>query len=193
MSEHESIGVVSENSIRNSESDTVSISDRESDTVSEIEHENGSSTSSSTTFDSQSNSSQASNSQSVSSQASQKNFSSENVIKHKFITGKRRDRIVLHSIDEKQLYVKNKQLSDGSIAYTCREKKCNARVYMLDGVCYSIQKNSIHNPENKEVIISEMLIEAEIKKSCAEMHPSSTPKTSQISDVREIFNNSMVE
>lgn len=152
----------------------------ENDTVSTSEHESD-------------ESSQASGSSQISDTTSQASrvFSSENVHKYELIPGKRRDCFVLHSIEEKQLYIKNKKLSDGSVAYTCREKRCNARLYLYDGVCYSISKINIHNHANKESVIAEMLVETKIKNKCAEIQPSQT--TSQISDVREIFNNSMIE
>ena len=47
---------------------------------------------------------------------------------------KRRDRFILHSISEKQLYVRNKTLSNGSVAYTCQEKTCKARIFEKNGV-----------------------------------------------------------
>lgn len=160
------------------ESNSASSQSSSTDTASEIESEN--------------NTASSHSSDAISSQSSGSVFSSENLIKYELITGKRRDCVVLNSIDEKQLYVKNKKLRDGSTAYTCREKTCKARVYLFDGLCFH-QKNNIHNHETKETQIAELKIETKIKSDCAEVQASSSQTTSRISDVREIFNNSMVE
>lgn len=167
-----------------SEPSTSEVSSPESSTESASETETIGSENASSSHESQESTSQ--------SQSKKNNFG-EKMVKFEWITGKRRDCTILHAIEEKQLYVKNKKLKDGSIAYTCRERKCNARVYLVDGKCYYPEPMGSHNHENKEKVINEMAIEAKIKKDCAHVQPSTSQTTSQISDVREIFDASMAE
>lgn len=50
------------------------------------------------------------------------------VVEYEMIQGKRRDRLILHSIIEHQLYVRNKVLTNGDVAYTCKEKNFFGRI-----------------------------------------------------------------
>lgn len=107
------------------------------------------------------------------------------------IQGKRRDRTILHSITEHQLYVKNKALADGSIAYTCKEKFCKARIYEKSGQYFFSEPFYGHLHANKEVEIAELKVLSEIKKLCAK--PTASQTTSQISEVREIFDEAVMQ
>lgn len=115
----------------------------------------------------------------------------EKVVEFEMIQGKRRDRFILHSISEHQLYVRNKVLAGGSIAYTCKEKNCKARVYLKNDACFFSEPFLGHEHGNKKEEITEMKLLAEIKKSCLE--PTASQTTSQISEVREIFDDAVLK
>lgn len=105
---------------------------------------------------------------------------------YEIIQGKRSDCKLLHSIDEKQLYVKNKTLANGSTAYTCKKNKtCYARVYICGDKCYFSEPFYGHHHGNCENEIEEMKTYSQIKSDCGSRLVSQT--TSQVSDVREIF------
>lgn len=107
------------------------------------------------------------------------------------IQGKRRDRLILHSKSEHQLYVKNKVLANGSDAYTCKEKNCKARVFVKSSECFFSEPFFGHQHGNKEKEIAEMKVLAAIKESC--LQPSGSQITSQISEVREIFDDAVLK
>lgn len=115
----------------------------------------------------------------------------EKHVQFEMVQGKRRDKLILHSIEEQQLYVRNKVLADGSVAYTCREKNCKARVFLKNGECFFAKPFFDHQHEKKEKEISEMRLLAKIKTTCA--HPTPSQTTSQISEVREIFDEAVLE
>lgn len=67
-------------------------------------------------------------------------------LKFEYVTGKRfkRSRLV-YLCEEKQLFRVNKTLVGGTVAYTCRKKGCNARVYItLNGQCYYGKEYKTH-------------------------------------------------
>lgn len=133
------------------------------------------------------NSQSSENSQS--SQSSQP--SGRKVCECEKIQGKRRDKTILHSITEHQLYVRNKSLADGSIAYTCSEKNCKARPKEKNGVFFFCEPFYGHLHGNKEAEIAEMKLLAQIKTQCST--PSGSQTTSQISEVREIFDGAVLQ
>lgn len=112
-------------------------------------------------------------------------------IEFEMIQSRRRDCQVLHSITEHQLYVRNRKLVDGSIAYTCQVKKCRSRVYVKDNHCYFSNPFQDHMHSNKEMEIKDMKVFSQIKECCAS--PIASQTTSQISEVREIFENTMIK
>lgn len=126
---------------------------------------------------------------SVDSQCSQN--SGERVCEFEMMQGKRRDKTILHSITENQLYVRNKILTNGSIAYTCREDKCKARLFMKEGICYFAEPFRGHSHGDKKKEISEFKLLAQIKENCAK--PTASQTTSQISEVREIFDDAVLK
>lgn len=66
------------------------------------------------------------------------------------IEGKRRNSKLLHSINEKQLYVRNKTLVD-SVAFTCQITNCNARVYVIGEMCYFSQPFLGHEHRENDI------------------------------------------
>lgn len=110
---------------------------------------------------------------------------STRTLQFEFVVGKRRDKKVLHSIAEHQLYVRNKQLVDGTVAYTCQTKSCRARVFLKDDKCYFSDPFVGHIHASKESTIADMSVMSDIKMGCEQ--PSASQTTSQISEVREIF------
>lgn len=117
--------------------------------------------------------------------------SGNRVCEFEMIQGKRRDRTVLHSITENQLYVRNKVLANGSVAYTCKVKNCKSRLYVKDGCCFFAEPFHGHLHGNKKDEICELKVIAQIKEKCAK--PTASQTTSQISEVREIFDNAVME
>lgn len=140
------------------------------------------------TQDSQ-NSDSAQNSESESTQNSGNSGSSQNSdqnrVEYEMIQGKRRDKMILHS--EHQLYVRNKVLANGSIAYTCKESNCHAQLYVKDGVCFFTENFRGHTHGDKKKEIVQMKLLTQIKEKCAK------PSASQISEVREIFDEAVIK
>lgn len=119
-----------------------------------------------------------------------KNYTDGTRIDFEIIEGKRRGSKLLHSISEKQLYFRNKTLANASISYRCQSRNCAARVYVVGEKCYLSEPCINHNHVDKEREISEMKIHSQLKVDC-EMATSSQT-TSQISEVREIFDKTMI-
>lgn len=128
------------------------------------------------------------------SQSSQNSENSQDIgektCEFEMIQGKRRDKMILHSITEHQLYVRNKVLANGSVAYTCEEKNCKARLYVKNGVCSFSEPFYGHLHGNKEKKITELKLLAQIKEQCAK--PTGSQTTSQISENREIFDDAVL-
>lgn len=114
----------------------------------------------------------------------------KNELKFQMVPGKRRDKTILHSITEHQLYVRNKVLVDGTIGYTCQNKNCYARVFLKNDKCFFSEPFFGHKHGTKESEIAEMGVLAAIKNNCEQ--PSSSQTTSQISEVREIFDQAVM-
>lgn len=107
------------------------------------------------------------------------------------IQGKRRDKMILHCKTEHQPYVRSKVNADGSIAYTCQVKKCPARLFEKDGVYSFSRPFAGHNHFGREKEIAEMKLLTEIKEKCQK--PMGSQTTSQTSEVREIFDDAVLE
>lgn len=82
-------------------------------------------------------------------------------------------------------------LADGSVAYTCREGGCKARLFIKNGVCFFSNPFNGHAHGNKEKEIAELKLLAQIKEKCAK--PTGSQTTSQISEVREIFDDAVLK
>lgn len=139
---------------------------------------------------SQNSSENASQSSSAIQNQKKSKIISQESVEFEIIEGKRQGCKLLHSITEKQLYVKNKKLVDGSIAYTCHTKNCKARVFLVDENCFLSSPFVGHSHGNKENEINELKVFSKIKADCASPLVSQT--TSQISEVREIFDGTML-
>lgn len=125
------------------------------------------------------------------SQNSQNPQNAKKVCEFEMIQGKRRDKVILHPKTEHQLYVRNKVLANGSVAYTCKEDNCKARIFLKDGDCFFSDPFYGHLHGNKEKEIAELKLLAQIKEKCAK--PTTSQTTSQISEVREIFENAVLK
>lgn len=114
------------------------------------------------------------NSENTSDKNSDKPVTDQNVCEYEMIQGQRRDKTILHSIKESQLYVRNKVHPNGKVAYTCRIRHCRARVYVKDGCCcyfaerccYFAEPFHGHSHGNKSDEISALKLIANIKGEC---------------------------
>lgn len=104
------------------------------------------------------------------------------------IEGYRQGSKLLCSIDDSQIYCKNKRLLSGQTTYICRIKTCNARVYLSEfgDRVSSRPEINIHNHGNQSDELKKMIVCSEIKKRC-------TQSTEQSSDQKQIFNDVMAE
>lgn len=83
-------------------------------------------------------------------------------------------------------------MTDGSVAYTCAERSCKARVFVCGGECFFSTPFYGHQHGNKHKEIDEMKILNSIKQKIVE-NSTTSQTTSQISEVREIFDEVVVE
>lgn len=102
---------------------------------------------------------------------------------------------MIYTLDEHNIYGKNRVLQSGEVAYLCRlyhAKKCKSRLYMKDGRLYNKDDFSEHNHPTQEVERSEFEIERKIKEECADLNKLVNAR-SQMSAVSDIFNKHMKE
>lgn len=108
--------------------------------------------------------------------------------------GKRKDCIkMIYTVDEHQLYGKNRDLESGEAAYLCRlyhSKKCKSRLYMKDGRLYKKDGFVEHNHPSQAFEHSEFEIEKNIKNDCSNLDVLVNART-QSSAVTEIFDKHM--
>lgn len=100
---------------------------------------------------------------------------------------------MIYTVDERQLYGKNRQLNSGEDAYLCRlyhAKKCKSRLYMLNGRLYKKEGFIEHNHQTQEFEHSEFDIEKNIKDDCSNLDVLVNAR-SQASAISEIFDKHM--
>lgn len=108
--------------------------------------------------------------------------------------GKRKDcNSMIYTLDEQQLYGKNRVLQNGETAYLCRlyhTKRCKSRLYMKDGRLYRHDDFIPHNHQSQEFYHSECQIEKKIKDECGNLDVLVNART-QSSAVADIFDKHM--
>lgn len=93
--------------------------------------------------------------------------STSDQIQYQQVAGFRANSELIYTIQEKQLYVKNKRLRDGTVAYTFKEKLCKSRVYLrMDGVLFEPQNFVLHSHGDKEEEAKKMKVLNELKTKC---------------------------
>lgn len=117
-----------------------------------------------------------------------------NNLRWKSAVGKRKDCVqLIYTVDEGQMYGKNRDLLSGESAYLCRlyhKKKCNSRLYMKDGRLYKKDGYIEHNHQTQDIDYSEFKIEKDIKDDCGNLDVIVNAR-SQSSAVTEIFDKHM--
>lgn len=108
--------------------------------------------------------------------------------------GKRKDCLeLIYTVDECQLYGKNRVLDGGEVAYLCRlyhSKKCKSRLYLKDGRLYKKDNFVEHNHPSQAFDYSEFEIEKKMKTECGNLDVLVNART-QSSAVTEIFDKYM--
>ncbi|XP_039226530.1 probable E3 ubiquitin-protein ligase LUL3 [Drosophila yakuba] len=93
---------------------------------------------------------------------------------------------LLYTPDDNQIYVKNRQLKEGDIAYVCRIKDCKARVHLSADKTRLYSKTEqvqhFHGPQGQEMQKIEVL--SEVKKKC---------QSSSNNDTKKVFNDVLAE
>lgn len=100
---------------------------------------------------------------------------------------------MIYTVDENQLYGRNRDLKSGEVAYLCRlyhTKKCKSRLYIKDGRLYRKDDFVNHNHPSQEFERSEFEIEKEMKDECGSLDVLVNAR-SQSSAVAEIFDKHM--
>lgn len=100
---------------------------------------------------------------------------------------------MIYTVDEHQLYGRNRDLKGGEVAYLCRlyhKKKCKSRLYMKDGRLYRKDDFVDHNHPSQEFDRSEFAIEKNIKEECGNLDVLVNAR-SQSSAVATIFEKHM--
>lgn len=83
-----------------------------------------------------------------------------------FVSGKRANSCLLYTIQEKQLYVKNRKLADGPISWLCRKSDCNDRIYQNENSVYRYSETNKHNHGEQEQERLNFAVYNEIKLEC---------------------------
>lgn len=113
-------------------------------------------------------------------------------IRYAKTVGKRRDcKEMIFTLDENQIYGRNRVLNNGDIAYLCRlygnkQIKCKSRLYMRGSRLFKRQDFIAHNHSSQEESKFEFEVEYDIKMECANLQ-SLVNAGSQKSAVSEIF------
>lgn len=114
----------------------------------------------------------------------------------KSAVGKRGDCAqMIYTIDERQMYGKNRTLMNDETAYLCRlyhQKKCKSRLYMQDGRLFKKEGFIEHNHQTQEFEHSEFDVEKNIKDDCSNLDVLVNAR-SQASAISEIFDKHMKE
>lgn len=100
---------------------------------------------------------------------------------------------MIYTVDENQMYGKNRDLKSGDVAYLCRlyhAKKCKSRLYMKNGRLYKKDDFVEHNHKSQEIECTEFKIEKSIKDECGDLNVLVNAR-SQSSAVTEIFEKHM--
>lgn len=93
-------------------------------------------------------------------------------VNYVLMTGQRFKSNVLYSVDEKQFYRKNKELSNGVISFDCAQKhknKCNRHVYLdpSNDECVHQMPYAPHDHDTHEKLYEELTVLNPAKESCA--------------------------
>lgn len=100
---------------------------------------------------------------------------------YEFTPGQRANSQLLYTIDEKQFYRFNKNISIGSV-YLCAEKNCKCRVKLNEGKCFQ-EKNQKHDHENKESLYWELFVLNVIKSKCSDIATLMNQKKQSVRDI----------
>ncbi|XP_017028076.1 uncharacterized protein [Drosophila kikkawai] len=106
-------------------------------------------------------------------------------INFKFQVGFRQGSRLIHTLDDNQLYCKNKLLKNGDNTYVCRVKDCKARVYLAkdETLVYAREDQVHHSHKGQDLEIKKIIAMDIVKNKC---------KTDN-SDLKKIFNDVMAE
>lgn len=96
------------------------------------------------------------------------NLLNNDVIQYKKVVGLRVNSELIYTINEKQLYVRNRKSRDGTFAYSCKEKSCKSRVYLkVDGILFRMQTFVPLAHGTKEDEVKKMCVMNDLKTKCA--------------------------
>lgn len=116
-------------------------------------------------------------------------------LRYEMMPGTRSTSILLHTLDEQQLY-RQRVLYKNVRQYDCKIEDCNSKVYLntTTGVCFSKEKFRQHTHGSREIEIKKMALVKKMKEDCGKLSTlASINSPAGNANVRSVYQKCLTE